>query len=529
MRIQITKPFVIKISVVLVLLFGLIWLANHSLVVVEVKEAVESEDMTYSFWDQNRSKEGRVSTRKLSVMRIVRRGTHEVAVTQNNSNYFGVVKAGGFLTKKTVHAQLVPESSRTFIGNNPLPCMIDAGQTLASWQCQDTADKLVTHVPATEATPTFIQRADALAESTVTSSFYSKSVPYALINVLGEGDEDHGAHNTYLAQPFKSDGNLSIDDGVVLSGLDPESNYGAISYKEGALVFNTSGKEAQYYRDVRQPPEKLELPQPTDPDQRLYSLDAKENTIVVVFNDGHLNDLSGNTFITHELAQSEEIEEGVANEEIISEIIVADKAGASMVRLEVKSLLQAKLCGKSFLCILHSNDTLDIYSLNNSKARLETSVTRVRQIERLNDHVLIARQDGVIRLDLESFTGSYTARLEPYNYCGLRQTNTGYLVCVETSRLGRAVLRVLADKPLTSEPADKKLVPLLQLLEVKSLSVYGNTVYITPEVGEFEVDPVSGSTGYNPESVKAARDALGAHITKLQQGSNPLKVFLTIQ
>ncbi len=123
----ITVVFVIFISVFL-------WFYGHSFIKVSVDMPVNGE-IHYELINQNTKKSSTYTTKASSIKKLVKKGSYEMLVKNQETSSFSVQSTKSFLRTTTINSNLQTEKSREFVGNNPGPCMYYDQSVLISYPC----------------------------------------------------------------------------------------------------------------------------------------------------------------------------------------------------------------------------------------------------------------------------------------------------------------------------------------------------------------------------------------------------------
>lgn len=459
-----------------VLLAILYWLSTHAFIEVLVENPAVNNEISYSFRGNSAEKPTIKTTKSTKVRKLVSRGTHEVLIKQNESSYFTVVKTSGFLSKTAIGAVLSPERKRSFAGDNPGPCVYFIGGVLASAGCNDSYSNLRLHAPASSSQPTYLQSGSSPITGTIEGLIKLGGTSYILVKAP-DADEDQGAPHTL----YQVTDNLDLSQGIPLSGLNENTYYSMLAYKDGFIVLSDTFDQVLYYASPTSQASTITVNRPANLELKPYALSVQDQSIVVAY--------SNNT--EEEVADVHD----VGTKRVNTVVVVHDGQNNSKQFDFKGSFSSVKSCGSGKLCMLRA-DKLEVYDLSKKKPRLLFSVSDVAAIENLSGGLVIARKNEVLNLDIESQKGAIDYSLGDYRFCGVKTDDKNYALCLISSRSQKTALLINREAENT-DSIDKKIAGLLPMSEISNVSVYGNYIFISPALGELIFSEATGGYGYD--------------------------------
>ena len=189
-----------------------------------------------------------------------------------------------------------------------------------------------------------------------------------------------------------------------------------------------------------------------------------------------------------------------------------------------KLFSSATLCGTNKLCVLVGKD-LSIYDVSSDKAKYLFSVSGVNYINNMATGLLVARDEEILNLNVDTKKGFISYGFGEYNYCGLQNSGANYLLCI-TNADGKNAALYINPAASNADSIDKKIAALQQMGEVKDISAYGRYIFISPEFGELVYSNSLGEFSYNPQTVKVVSKKINQQIDSL--GINRKKYLVNI-
>ncbi len=476
-----------------VLLAVLFWVYGHSFIEITVSESIEG-DISYRLLDQGSHRQNVIKNQNKKVKKLVRRGNHEIEITQGEKSYFKIVKAQGFLKTTKVAAGLLPEKSRTFVGNNPSPCTYLVNQVLLSSACGGVFYNANVHVPATNDSPTLVKKPKVASEGVLEGIVTTKEGNVLLMGA-SRLQEDQGApHTAYLLGE-----NITLTDGV---GLDLQANktYDIRAHKDGFVVADSDLTQVLYYESRHSTPQALDIEKPKDSKLLPFELSTYGESIGIAYS----NNTAG------EIADTDNPDD--PNHAKVRTII-SIATGNNKRSVELKgSYSYVRLCGESKLCAI-KNEELQVFDIAKKPKQLYR-VSDVHFVESIQGTLVLARKNGVLGINTESSEGAIDYSYGDYRYCGMQKTNDKYLLCLGNHKNKKVALLVDPAQP-NPDSIDKKVSELLRVPGVVDVSIYTNHIFISPNTGNPIFDKELGAYRDNPETIANSSRRIQEYIDKL--------------
>ena len=471
-------------AMALISLAGLIWLYSHAYIeILPVSANNVSYTLTSLSDDKSRSFNSTTGLKKL-----VSRGSYQVLAQNGETSYFKIVKAGGFLGSTTISPKLSSEKARKFIGDNPGDCAYYTGQVLASGACEDLFSQLNLHVPARAQQATYTQKLKGRYDGIVGGIAHTKLGMIALLrSTTGSG---HSAH--------KVNDDFSLAGPIVLGELDKGKLYSLQPYKEGFLTHDRSLGHLQYYSSLQSRPASVNIHPPKDKKLQAYALKTRGESIAIGYTD-HPEDIA--------LARGDE-EHLPTKPPKKTKVAILVTAGDEIREYTFgKRIASFEICGPNRLCTLDTSNMFEVYDISGKKNRQIFAINGIETFAVTNNAVVLAARDSILSLDTETREGYIQYSFSSYRFCGMYKTSGGYALCVINNSDQAAALYIDPDQNNT-DSIDKKVADLAGLQQVKSISAYGNFIFISPNLGEAEYRPELKSFGYNPVTIKAVNSVI---------------------
>ena len=465
-----------------VLLFVLFEIYNTSFIKIVVNNQQQNTGISYTFINQAGKTISKIKSSQNVINKRLPRGRYEVEITQSDKSYTVATQTHGLFSTVTLNANLQQEKTRAFVGNNPAPCMSYVGGVLVSYTCGGSYLSAKIHVPATANTPTY---AVAISGYSVNGNIEggANTKEGALVLVRSASDESGGSYFIYQV-----DSGFHPLSSIRLAGLSTGKTPYMVAHKDGFIVYDGSFSQAAYYASLSSAPQNIPLGKPEE-----KNLSASS----IAFDPGS----------TKALALYSSAGNGAKGS---SEAIVGQNNNFQHYTFRQR-YVSADFCGTQ-ICLLGSSKTLDVYSLSGSKAKLSFSLSGVQAIKNIGSSFLAVNQNGVINFDTASRTGYFEYSFGDYKFCGLQQdTASAYLLCVINNKGNKAALRI-DGMTANKDSIDKKVAQLQKRTEINIVSIYGNYIYISPNLGQLAYQPSIGGYGYDPATQKKVAGEINADI-----------------
>lgn len=491
---------IILATIGVLVLAVLFWFFYHSRLEVVVTNPASGKSKV-TIINQSSGKED-VAETESSFSKTIPRGGYTILVTQNNKSYISQVHAPGFFTKKTVTATLEPEKARMFVGNNPAPCKFYSETILSSYECDNNTKTVSIHTPANQNQPTTtITDKNVQTVGTLEGTVQTKEGTIALIRTpASAGVVDH--HALYLVKTTVN-GNiytpLKQDD---ISGSAP---FSITNYKEGFAVFSPTLGKIQTYESTTTKPTNIEIKNPGKEMDMAYATGNKTSLAVVYVDKA--DQASDDTHVKGK-----------------TKVIVYTNGKTKEYGFGT-SFIAIRLCSSQHLCALNpESNKLEVYAIGGSKAKRVSQIPGVTAISSTANGVVFLKGSYMVQYDPVKNFGSIEYSTTGYNYCGVQNLSTSYILCLSDIKKNRVALLVDQNTPDTDN-IDKNIAELQQLPEVTRISTYGKYIFITPNVGDPQYIPSLKSYGYNPTTKKVVNDKINGKMSQL--GIDP-KVYTIV-
>lgn len=470
----------LKLKLVLVIvattIVGLLWwFYSHSY--IEIVLSPGDSEVSYSVLDQRSKRIASGDIDKESVKILVRKGSHEVVIQDEERSYFAVVRTGGFLTSTKVTPSLAKENFREFIGNNPSPCPYLVKGVLLSSVCDGRIENLNIHSPASSDSPTVIKKAQTELLARIESVLTINDKPLIFVKTL-PGSETHiAAHAGYSLLP---DG--SQEKGFALKELSEDVSYFFTQYKDGFLAASSGDSQLYYYLPNGKLVEKLSLPQPSAEGMTLAKIFADEGGVYIVYSNEIAREQGEFAKEAEITAHSEDFLEQVENREIKSELYLMSKDNQTDLGSFTAESNNIGYCGKMSICVL-DDGLLSIYEMRGDHTSETYKITGVIGFKQSGGKLLVVKNEGVLALNPDEGAGTFSYKFSEYTYCGISSAKSGYILCIKDPDDNSSVLYVDMGKE-SKYMADKAQSTLLGINYIKGVSTYKNYMYISPDYGE---------------------------------------------
>lgn len=484
------------------ILLAILIVSHYGFVEIDAGQVGGGKEITYKIIDQKSQKIKEVKTGDSIFKRLMPKASYEVVVSANDSSYFEVIKSRGWLGSTTVSANLQPEKSREFVGNNPKGCVIYVSRILYSYDCGSPAGSLTTHVPATSSQPTYVLNTDHNIKGYIVGSV-SGDQPVLLTKSLSL---DGSGVATYSLLVVGS--KLHISYSRSLTNLTSNQPYNITAYKSGFIVYSQDFKQVMYFSSASAQPSSINPNRPADSEQKPFLLSTNGDSGLALYSnktdyvEADNSKPLGKLEAYYSLFTSAGVRTGPLNDKLNDQIN------------------QAMPCGSAKLCVL-SGQELRVYDVNDDKATLEYKVTGISRIEANNKKLLLVKSDGVFNLDVDSRSGYMEYSFGDYTYCGLQVVKNGYILCVTDGRGKNSALLINQTQKNTGS-IDKKVSDLFNLVGVSDISSYGRFIYVSPDISQL-TNP--GTFNFNQVKVRDFNNQLNTEVSRL--GIDP-KIYQVI-
>ncbi len=468
---------------------------------IDISAANATSDSNVSFSIKSNSNISGSIKAGQTIHKMVKAGNYEVTLSQNETSYISTVSVSGFFSSTTVSGKLVPEKARTFIGDNPGPCVQLISNVLISYSCSGTLDEVVIHVPATATQPTYTLKNPS------SGSYLDRDLDGFVQTNEGAFVLAKSGYNNPVHTMYGMNSELLITSQTPLPDLDSNTIYSVKPLDKGFSVFNSPVTQIYTYSSVHAKPQIVKIPESTNKTLKLSSFDLSSNK--GVFDYSYDNEDNKNTSSQQSKSQL------VITKESINYYISSDKNYTSAI-----------FCGSHSICTADSN-SMDSYDISDIEHPIKTATLHdVLDIKSSDSGVLAIEKDGVINFNPETNIGSVEFSTGNLAYNGLAKDQTGYILSLSGLNNKRFALLVNQTSP-NIDSIDKKVYELQKVSEISSISVYRQYVYISPNYG----DPVfNNQTGYfdiDPKLKNTVKNKIAAALIDGGIDTSKYKIIFT--
>lgn len=489
---------VVLLAIFAIFVFGFYWLWNSAFVQISVTNPTTG-NYSYQFTDQKSGKIIEVKTHASSVKKRLARGNYSVLVKQDDKSYLSIISTGGFFKTSDVNAVLSKEKSRIFVGDNPGSCMSYINNVLVSYACTDLFENINIHQPANASQPTYVLKNPnpfgiiGYVQGIVQTSREN----IALVKIPADSDADGGYSILSLGD------NLKITNQRALSNLDLNTSYSISPYKDGFIIYSQTLIRAYYYSSLNAEPVSISLDN-SNKDLTPSYLSVKDGLILTAF-------ISG-TDSNSKTAQTE---------------IIINNEGRSNHYLFNKVLTSSVPCGNQLLCVVDSSG-LSVYGLANKKPDLLYDIVGTSAVLDSPKGTLVITKDGVLKLDTTARSGFLEYSFGDYKFNDIRGSGGGYILSL-TNPSGKKVAIYVDQAVEDTDQIDKKILQVQKLPEISNSSIYGQYIFISPNLGSLAYNNDTQSYDYDQSAKANANTKINQAIDKASINRSVYQIISTIK
>lgn len=486
----------------LLLIWFLFWVSSFGF--LEIVSPGSSEGASYTIYSQDGEEIASADTKSSRFKRLLRKGSYQVLVESGSKSHYSQVSTKRLFGTARVRADLKPEHNREFVGNNPGFCMHYGQAVLYSYNCSEPGE-LISHLPASDSLPTVVNR--------------EPGPPYIpLVGLVGVGGGTRAvAESRGEAEEVKLyniDQSLLLSQPIELEKQHPDTIGGALPYKSGFVTHTDDLLSVDYFEPPGFARSALNTREPSPDIDNPVELTVYKDAVGALFNNSRHGDDEG-------------LHEHTARHHLSgkSEFVVY---GDSPRSYSFKTLYTAGgYCGTSRLCLI-SNGILDIYDINDSKARYQLSIKDVQRVLPIKDKIVIATTHKIFSIDQSALAGRVSYQYDDYQYCGLSPAGSAYIACVINGRGEKAAL-LIDPEQVNLDSVDKKIARLRADPAVSAVSVYKKYIYVSPNLGQPVYDPSAGEYIYDEALQKSTDKHINRLIKSLGIDTSYYKVVNSLQ
>lgn len=456
-----------------VAVFAVSWLATHSYVVVTLKPD-NKDKVTIELLDQKSGKTTKKTVEPGTTTKILTsRGGKEVFAKQGERSQLVITSAKGFLTSTAVTIEPLPEKARQFVGNNPLPCSQLSTDTLYSYGCGSSIGQLQIHRPASSSEPTSITDFKGDQPGSIIGSLSEGSSLVAVAQLANEGD---GGTYSYVRYVINNQGALISN--TVLNTFG-NGQYLTVPYKDGLLAYSDNFDGGIALDSTASSQNSVKFDKPKDTKLSPYIISTTGEQITVGYT-GEIKDMGS---------------ESGSVPKVKTEVVIQGKGKTRHITLKEQYGF-VKVCGENALCVI-GDRRLKVLDISKDKPKLLYELTGVKDVIDTANSLLITRNNELLSVNIAKRTAVAEYIYGDYRPCGVNRDGNGYEVCVINAANDKLALYIDPTKPNT-DSIDKKIQKLHDPTVVKSVSINGRFIYISPELGERTYQQSIGGFGYDP-------------------------------
>lgn len=479
------KRYVALAIFLVTIIIGLIWAYGQSYMEVSVSSPDQNAEYSYVISSQSDSKYVvNVKNGPVTKQRVPS-GNYQISVSSGDKFGIAVVKTGHFFGTTTKSLSISPELARTFVGKNPLYCMDYAQQTLLSYNCGDSINKVQVHEPGTNQNPSFVGKLNTPFSGYVTGSFVLGNETYQILRSPPNlGDSDVPGQSL-----VKINSGLGTDFVRALDGLSSSDSYSASKYGDGFIIYNRSFSQVNYYSSINAPPQQIDVSQDND-SLTPVALSANNGHIIAEYS----NDIGDSPTNKSKGSKTKTI------------LVISD--GNSKQEYTLSNIFSTiAACGDNLLCGVGEPDNLYVYKIKGSKLVLQYQLNNAQLVADVGGKTIVVRDTDVLNLDANTGTATVDYRFVNYSYCGFATAPAGYLLCIRDSS-NTTSNAILIGNDASSYNIDQVVSGLADKNDIKLVDAYKQYVYITPNLGSLVYDSTSKSFTYSTAVKDSVRNSL---------------------
>jgi hypothetical protein len=414
------------------------------------------------------------------------KGTYEISTTSKNGTYFEVISTGGFFKKTQIVIKSEPENKNRFVATNPNNCGYLNGNYV-SYDCGASLRNLSVHLSANENTPSY-PRSNVSFEGLgdLGNVFIVEGKRYAIL----KGTEQRQVGRNSLYEITNDSTQVNATAITTLDSLSSTRLFFGEPYKSGFVAYEKSLGEMYYYKNLSTLSDAIYLKAYLGSDfESLDSAEVNANNDLLVVSANNINQID------------RKFESTVVK--------IGDENSADTYRFS-EILTNVRLCAEDTLCAQSQGDFVT-YDIGERSVKKKNTVKGIKnyQLSGIPNEVYLIKNGSVIKFDVLKKSGFTSLSFPGFESNYISPTNNGYIVHVESTNITAAVF-------VNNETSDGNIMGLLNSLEslnvVDGLSVYANTVFITPNLGDFVFYEAEGYFDYSSESKTAANQQIQAII-----------------
>jgi hypothetical protein len=463
-----------------------------------------NKKQTIKLLNQESEKETIIETASAPVSKIVRKGSYEVSVFSGDSNSFSINSINGFFRSTQITPKLKKQNSTEFIGYGADACSYYNGKYAISWGCLSDAASLVIHRPNIGIQATYNDENPYKLSGTIESIFELDGETIALVRGVTTYNGDQIYYKHYY---YRLDESFRPVEKIPAKGLRPNKFYEVKSSSNKLVLYDSELSDFYTLDSMKDEPKKIEYSQPTDKSMSAKSVKIYDGKIIIMYSNYAPdidNDKTGDVLNTFFVIDGDNVKTKELNEIIID---------------------QFSLCSDQYFCIIQ-NGNMSVYALEGDDFEYSYSVSGVNSIYQSGKNILITKKSGIINFSVSDRSGYYSYKGTGFETCGIRQTTPEYsILCVVDKYNRRSLLKIDLEKMKTSDPS--MIVQYLSNLDsVENVSIYKNSISITPEYGNIAYREDLGEHGYDPEFQEKTRSIIRSALSDISESTKNYKIYI---
>ncbi len=466
------RKLLLLVFIVTVGLFGIFWVSTHGRLKIVVSGA--DQNTSYAVFASSGNRVS--STQGDGYNKTIRNGTYYVVVEGSKGTFVFSTSVGRFLKTSFKQVQLVPESERTYIGDNPFPCMYHLWGSFISGGCGSFISDFSVHTPATTSMPTYKEpfMPDSIG-GYLSAVLYQKDGQPIILSRF-EATEGGGEASYYL-QKLPADKSTPPFDPVPF--VDVNRDYSISRYGDGFVLYTQADRTIWYYPSFQKQPTKLIL-KTVPKDMSLIHIGVQDSVIVQLFGD------------YKPATEAKPDTQGTGK----TTVVISQNNSEKQYTLK-GHYKGGFVCGSELLCLLGANNTLYSYKLDGKKLILNTEIPDVLDTLSIGSRLYYVTASGLTDFDFTSQEGRLIYSFGSYRFCGTIQAPDGFYMCIMDKKDRRVALHIQQNQPV-SYKIDRAVEKLSSVSGVDVISANGFYLYVIPKrVGVGDTQPYSsGPAGF---------------------------------
>jgi hypothetical protein len=407
--------------------------------------------------------------------KIISQGDYQITVRNSSESFITTAKLSGFLRETEVEALLEENKTASAIGSGPEDCLYFES-VLVSYKCVGDSSSLFVHNPASENSPSFKSSVEGIdsSEGLIVDSIKSSEGTLLLIQ---------SRENIKIAVLADSSSGLpKINNTHTLNDLNPAESYSIVKFGDGYIIHNASASKSYLY----------EIGGRTTPFNLIENSREDLKTVEVSSNGTELAILNTNR---NEIDRTNDL----------SALYVVSNADEGIAEYNFNFIINdLSWCGQDAVCAIRDDSLMYIVLGQNGSYDIKSRLSNVSKyaVDEYTSRVLAIVEDkqvfdfdfslnkGQILIETRSYSPSsiaFSANNNPLVSISGRSSDTTILFGDETRSESSNIENVL--ESFENAPF------------INSVSVYGNRIFVSPEVGDIEFIESTQTYDFNPQIV----------------------------